>query len=143
MRYRRSAAELDSKRHCAPNHFTLGTPPITAVDSNSAPSKIVPLGLALLVVGGVSYWALSVFRDAHDVAVHSYLESVCSAVEEYRAEHGQYPTDLGQISAANLDYDLGIPLASLTYDADDSGMSVSYAPTVGKTIVCTRTANND
>ena len=59
---------------------------------NKGQPRFVPLGLALLVIlGCITYWAVDVYREAHDAAVRSYLMSVCSAVEEYRLQHGRYP----------------------------------------------------
>lgn len=102
-------------------------------------SSFLPLGVAFLVIlGCVIYWGFGVYREAQDTAVRSYLMSVCSAVEGYRVQHGQYPSELEQIENSTLDHDVGIPLVSLTYDVSDSEVTVSYSSKENSTISCKR-----
>lgn len=116
----------------------------SAVDSDSARSRHPLRWLAILIALGFAiYWALAAYREARNIAVRSYLCSVCAAVEDYRKEHGEYPADLTLISASKLDADFGITVASLSYEVNDSTITVSYSPEGGTAITCQRSATPD
>lgn len=59
-------------------------------------------------------------------AIRAYVLSVCSAVEDYHQQHGQYPPSLAEIDRTRLDYDMGIPLEELDYRPADDGYQVAY-----------------
>jgi hypothetical protein len=117
----------------------LGEPVDVDMSIPKGPSRFFPLGIGLLVIlGCVAYLGVGVYSEAHGTAVRSYLMSVCSAVEEYRVQHGQYPSKLEQVKDSTLDYSVGIPLASLIYDLSDSELTISYSSKEGNTISCMR-----
>jgi len=117
----------------------LGETPNAAVDRDSARSRPTLRWLAaLIVLGCIMYWALGAYREARNIAMRSYLCSVCAAVEDYREEHGEYPADLTLISASKLDTDFGITVASLSYEVDGSTITVSYAREGETAITCPR-----
>jgi hypothetical protein len=80
--------------------------------------------------------AQSRFRVARKHAVHSYVESVCNAVQNYYQEHDRYPQSLIDIDTSMLDYDLEIPLQDLDYEVFESSFRVSYRLSDGQVIEC-------
>lgn len=110
--------------------------PNTVVSSrrrNRVLLSIAVIGIATLFAISV---ALSQFRVARKYAVHSYVASVCNAVQVYYQEHGRYPQSLTEIDTSMLDYDLGIPLQNLDYDLIENGYRVSYKMSSGQVIAC-------
>ena len=104
------------------------------------PKSVAALMLLSLfaVTSLLAYSGLNHYREARVTAVRSYIESVCSAVEEYKVRKAEYPSGLEQIDSSTLDNDLGIPLASLDYDVGESGIRVSYTQESGEEISCKR-----
>ena len=82
------------------------------------------------------FWALNMFAEARHAAIHSYVASVCKAVDDFFEEHGRYPDSLGEIDTSKLDYDVQIPVTDLDYQLVDSRFRVSYRPSHGEIISC-------
>lgn len=99
--------------------------------------------LAVAMMSCVTYKVVSILRTANGLGLHSYVASVCKAVEEYRIQNGQYPTNLSQIDSSTLDYDHGIPLSSLEYDIGESDLSVAYSVDGGTPVSCSRKLIDD
>jgi hypothetical protein len=95
---------------------------------------LIAIGVVALVV--LAFCALSEFRDVRWYALHSYVLSVCNAVEHYHKDNGHYPQSLDQIDNSMLDYDLRIPLKDLNYEVTGTGYRVSYQPWYGRIVSC-------
>lgn len=98
----------------------------------------VAIFVTVVITSYVTFEMVRVFRAANEAALHSYLSSVCQAIQDYRVQHGQYPSNLRQIDTSTLDYDRGIPLSSLKYDIGDSELSVTYSVDGGPPVSLTR-----
>jgi len=98
----------------------------------------VAIFAAVVITSWVTFEVVRGFNAAKEAALHSYLSSVCQAVEDYRVQHGQYPANLGQIETSTLDYDRGIALSSLEYDIRDSELTVTYSVDGGTPVSLTR-----
>jgi hypothetical protein len=95
----------------------------------------VRIGVSV-IVGVLIVVVFLQYREARYYAVHSYVLSVCSAVEKFHEEHGEYPPSLDQIDKSMLDYDLGIPLQDLDYEVSESSYQLSYRVRDGREISC-------
>jgi hypothetical protein len=97
---------------------------------------IVPLVVIGLILVVVVWFALEEYRDARWYAIHSYVASVCQAVDRFQKENGHFPQSLSQIDKSTLDYDLHIPLQELDYQLTETGYRVSYQPKIGRVVSC-------
>jgi hypothetical protein len=110
------------------------TKPSDSPGTNSLSGRYyVLLALVLLCLIGifVSPIAIDVHREVRRSAIHSYVASVLSTVNEFHDQHGRYPQSLNEIDTSALDYDVGIPLEELDYRVTDIGVSVSYTMSDG------------
>jgi hypothetical protein len=94
---------------------------------------LVAIGLVVIVA---IWFALIQYLDARWYAIHSYVASVCQAVDRFQKENGHFPQSLSQIDKSTLDYDLHIPLQDLDYELTETGYRVSYEPKIGRVVSC-------
>jgi hypothetical protein len=94
---------------------------------------VIAIGLVVIVA---IWFALNQYLDARWYAIHSYVASVCQAVDQFQKANGHFPQSLSEIDKSMLDYDLNIPLQELDYELTETGYRVSYQPTFGRVVSC-------
>lgn len=92
---------------------------------------VIAISAPLVALG---YWGMRLYEEVRQAGVRAFLRSVSAATEDYHSRHGMYPASLDLIDRSRLDYDLGIPLASLEYRSGDCWFRLWYTPTGGETV---------
>jgi hypothetical protein len=107
-----------------------------ATDDKTAAKRLFRVVTILLFVAVIAF-ALNTYREARWYAIHSYVASVCSAVENFQRHNGHFPRSLDEIDKSLLDHgNLDIPLEDLEYEITDIGYRVSYQPNFAEEVSC-------